>query len=138
MRFSCNNISFLNFLHSTTSKTFGLYILCRKLLFCEFICTKKEAYTASLSSFSCSYFNFVAIPPLMCLSALFSSKIILTSFANSGLIFRSLSLTSLCTVDLLIEKCAEHARTVQPVATIYSAHFLALSSIYSHKIPTSV
>ncbi len=48
------------------------------------------------------------------------------------------SVTSLCTVDLLTAKCAEHARTVQPVATMYSAHRLVLSSIYSHKMATSV
>ena len=48
------------------------------------------------------YFNFVAIPPLMCLSALFSSKIILTCFAKLGFIFFNLSDTSLCTVLLEI------------------------------------
>ena len=44
------------------------------------------------------YFNLVAIPPLICLSALFSSKTILTFFAKLGFIFISLSDTSLCTV----------------------------------------
>ena len=44
------------------------------------------------------YFNFVAIPPLICLSALFSSKILLTSAAKALLICTNLSLTSLCTV----------------------------------------
>lgn len=50
-------------------------------------------------AFGCSplYFSLVAIPPLMCLSALFSSKISLTSCAKLGFIFSSLSLTSLCT-----------------------------------------
>lgn len=48
-------------------------------------------------SCSLSYFSFVAKPPLICLSALFSSNIILTSCANEGFIFSNLSLTSLCT-----------------------------------------
>lgn len=43
------------------------------------------------------YFLLVAIPPLICLSALFSSNISLTSLARPGFIFNNLSLTSLCT-----------------------------------------
>ena len=57
---------------------------------------------ASLSILSCSYFNLVAIPPLICLSALFSSSISLTSTAKAGLIFSNRSVKSLCTVLLLI------------------------------------
>ena len=55
-------------------------------------------YLCIFFSFKWLYFNFVANPPLMCLSALFSSNISLTSLANPGFIFFNLSDTSLCTV----------------------------------------
>ena len=88
--------------------------------------------------FSATYFSRVAIPPRKCRSLKLNSSTFLTRSYKSSSIYLKRSETSLCTVDLLIEKCAEHARTVAPVSTIYSAHLMALSSIYSHKIPTSV
>lgn len=88
------------------------------------------------STFSPRYFFCVALPPRICRSLKLRSNISRTRSNKSSSTYFKRSDTSLCTVDLLMEKCAEHARTVQPVDTIYSAHFLALSSIYSHKIPT--
>lgn len=55
----------------------------------------------SCSSRSCRYFSFVAIPPRMCRSALFTSKTTRILAARNGLIFTRRSVTSLCTVLLL-------------------------------------
>lgn len=48
----------------------------------------------------CRYFSFVAIPPRIWRSDLLTSNTFLACVANAGLIFESLSVTSLCTVDL--------------------------------------
>ena len=65
------------------------------------------------------YFNFVAIPPLICLSALFSSNMFLTSCANIGFILSSLSLTSLCTVLLLTPNFLAAPLTVYLLSILY-------------------
>ena len=75
------------------------------------------------------YFFRVAIPPRMCRSFKFCSSTKRVRSYNSSSMYFKRSETSLCTVDLLTLKCAEHARTVQPVAMMYSAHFFARSSI---------
>ena len=49
----------------------------------------------------CRYFSLVAIPPLICLSDLFMFNTFLACVAREGLICSNLSVTSLCTVDLL-------------------------------------
>lgn len=59
-------------------------------------------HCTSCSSRSCRYFSFVAIPPLMCRSALFTSKTTRILAARNGLIFTSRSVTSLCTVLYLL------------------------------------
>ena len=74
-------------------------------------------------------FIFVAIPPLICLSALFSSSTFLTSIANALFICINLSLTSLCTVDLETPNFFAAPLTVSPVSIIYCANPLARSSI---------
>ena len=58
------------------------------------------------------YFSFVAIPPRICLSALFFSRTLLHCLYNSLFIFTSLSWTSLCTVDFDTLKTFAAARTV--------------------------
>ena len=83
------------------------------------------------------YFSRVAFPPRICLSLKFLFNTSRTRSYSVWSINFKRSETSLCTVDLLILKCAEHALTVQSVSTIYSAHFIILSSIYSHNFPTS-
>ena len=52
------------------------------------------------------------MPPLRWRSALLFSKTLLTSAANPGFISRSLSVTSLCTVDLLTRNFFAAALTV--------------------------
>ena len=54
----------------------------------------QKTYFACLSK----YFCLVAIPPRMCRSALFSSRILCTLLARRGFIVLSLSVISLCTV----------------------------------------
>ena len=98
---------------------------------------KKEENHSSFSVLRL-YLSLVAMPPRICLSLKFKFSTWRTSSNKSASIRRNLSETSLCTVDLLMEKCAEHARTVHPVSIMYSAHLMTRSSIYSHKIPTSV
>ena len=63
----------------------------------EFV-ENKIFYTDNLFYDVFLYFFCVARPPLMCLSALFSSSISRIFFARYGFIFISLSLMSLCTV----------------------------------------
>ena len=71
----------------------------------------------------------------MCLSALFSSKMILTCTAKLGFIFLSRSDTSLCTVLLLIPNFLAAPLTVSFESIIYCASSIARSSIavsYTH------
>lgn len=70
------------------------------------------------------YFNFVAIPPRICLSALFSSSITLTSFASFGFIFTRRSETSLCTVLLLTPNFLAAPLTVSFESIIYDFNFI--------------
>ena len=74
------------------------------------------------------YFLFVASPPRMWRSALFWSSTSFTFAYRLGFIFLSLSATSLCTVDLLIQNFLAVALTVALFSTIYSASINARSS----------
>ena len=58
-------------------------------------------YDSFLKELICKYFCFVAIPPLMCLSALFSSSILETYFANWLFMSFNRSVMSLCTVGCI-------------------------------------
>lgn len=69
----------------------------------------------------CRYFCLVASPPRRCRSDLFFSKSLCISAANAGFICGSFSLTSLCTVDLLIPKRAAASRTVLCFSMRYCA-----------------
>jgi len=91
----------------------------------------REIYPAFFSFFL--YFIRVASPPRMCLSALFSSRIFLTCFAIAGLSFLSLSVTSLCTVLLLIPKVWAAALTVDLFSMINAPSSRARSTIYCFK-----
>ena len=78
------------------------------------------------------YFSLVAIPPRICRSERFLSSTSRTFSNNSQSITFNRSLTSLCTVDLEIPKCAAAARTVFPVPIIYLPSLITLSAIQSH------
>ena len=73
------------------------------------------------------YFFLVANPPRMWRSFLLRSSTTLTLFHSSGSLTLSRSVTSLCTVDLLILKILAAALTVAPVSRIYSPKTFALS-----------
>ena len=77
------------------------------------------------------YFFFVASPPRICLSALFSLSIVLACCASWGFIFRSRSVTSLCTVDLDIPNFFAVSLTVALLFMMYSASSMVLSSMYA-------
>jgi len=111
------------------------YMKCKKKCECMLIKQpdRKKAglYPALLSSFL--YFIRVASPPRMCLSALFSSRILRTCFAMDGFSFLSLSVTSLCTVLLLIPNIWAAALTVVLFSIMNAPSSSALSSIYCFK-----
>jgi len=75
------------------------------------------------------YFSFVAIPPRIWRSALLTSSTRRTDFANSGSIFSTRSVMSLCTVDLLMPNFFAVSRTVALVWIINWATATARSSI---------
>lgn len=77
----------------------------------------------------CKYFSLVAIPPRMCRSDLLTSNTTLVFTANAGLICFRRSVTSLCTVDLLIPYFFAACRTVALLSMIYRAISIARSSI---------
>ena len=83
-------------------------------------------------SFCKRYFLRVASPPRRCRSARFLFSTFLTSRQSFRSISRNRSVTSLCTVDLLLPKCFAQSRTVAPVSRMYSAHSLARRSMYSN------
>ena len=66
-------------------------------------------FTAFLNC--CSYLCLVAIPPLICLSRLFSSRTSFTLLKSWGEIFGRRSVRSLCTVDLLTPNFFAACRT---------------------------
>ena len=79
----------------------------------------------------CAYFCFVAMPPLRCLSLLFTASTFLTPSARSASIAGSLSssVKSLCTVDLLMPNAFAAWRTVALFSIMYWATSIALCSI---------
>ena len=81
---------------------------------CVYNLYSRSTYYLAFTRSSCrfSYLCLVAMPPLICLSRLFSSRICLTCLNNTGDAFLSRSVRSLCTVDLLTPKTAAVARTV--------------------------
>ena len=80
------------------------------------------------------YFRLVASPPRICRSARFFWSTCRTSPQRRRSISFRRSVTSLCTVDLLMLKCFAQSRTVAPVFKMYSAHWRARRSIYSHTL----
>ena len=80
------------------------------------------------------YFNFVAIPPLICLSALFSSNMFLTSCANIRFILSSLSLTSLCTVVFNLQFDDKLLQSSTLTTLDVSKSFTVLNSLFFNLI----
>ena len=78
--------------------------------------------------FSFSYFRFVASPPRIWRSFLFFSVIAFTSAYSPACKCGSLTVISLCTVDLEIPNAFAVLRTVAECATIYSPSRIALAS----------
>ena len=99
---------------------------------------KSKAHSDTLFAESCyletvclqlaifSYFILVAIPPRIWRSFLFISKISFTCAKSTGSSLLSLSLTSLCTVDLLIPNLLAAERTVALFSRIYLPSTTAL------------
>lgn len=82
------------------------------------------------------YFSFVAIPPRICRSALFLSKITFTSLYKVGFKAFSLSDTSLCTVLLEILNTLAVCRTVALFSIMYCPKVTQRSSGNPFKVNT--
>ena len=74
------------------------------------------------------YFLLVAIPPRIWRSFLFFWSTTFTCFQSTGSLLLRRSVTSLCTVDLLILNCLAAALTVASFSIIYSPSIIARSS----------